>query len=79
MTLSHSAILVDKTMQITLNGKTQEFTSPVNLYTIVQRFAPNQPNIIVEHNDHIIKRHEWRMKTVNEGDVIELVNVVGGG
>lgn len=66
-------------MKITLNGKLQEFTPPIDLYTLVERFCPNKPNVIVEHNGHIIKRHELKMKAVKDGDVVELVNVVGGG
>ncbi len=66
-------------MKITINGHLREVYPPLTLHTLVERFAPNKPNIIAEVNGHTIKRHDWKMKTINDGDKVELVNIVGGG
>ena len=36
-------------------------------------------SLVVEHNGRIVKQADWRTVMLRQGDVLELLNFVGGG
>jgi len=66
-------------MNITLNGRPQEINPAMTLRNLVEQFCKNPAQVIVELNGTIIKNEQWGSRKVQDGDTLELVNLVGGG
>ena len=66
-------------MKILVNGQKMQLTEQINLKKAIEKFCPNPEYTIAELNGAIIKSPQWGSHTLNEGDVLELVNFVGGG
>lgn len=66
-------------MKIILNGQTRELDDVVHLHHIVEKFRKDTRPVIAEWNGQIIKSPQWPGIKIKDGDIIELVNFVGGG
>ena len=66
-------------MKIILNGKSQECAESTRLKSIIEQFCKDTRHVIVEVNGAIVKNTAWSEKNLANGDVVELVNFVGGG
>ena len=66
-------------MKIVLNGKEKELTNTISLTEIVNQYSTNHPRVVAEVNGEIVKNLQWDKTNIKNGDVIELVNIVGGG
>ncbi|MFA5088174.1 MAG: sulfur carrier protein ThiS [Candidatus Omnitrophota bacterium] len=66
-------------MIVSLNGQKKEFSGPLTLKNIVEKFCQSGPQVIAEVNGKIIKKESWDSQEVKNGDCIELLNLVGGG
>ncbi len=66
-------------MKIILNGQTKECEDSISLKNIVDQFCKEARLVIAEVNGTIIKSRQWNEKILSPGDVVELVNFVGGG
>ena len=65
-------------MQIKLNGKLQSIQSQ-NLDALVREQGLTPSCLVIEHNLEVIKQENWARTEIREGDVVELLNFVGGG
>jgi thiamine biosynthesis protein ThiS len=63
-------------MKIKLNGKEAEAGS---LSELLERYGLKDKPLVVELNGSIIKRDRYDDVHLNEGDVLEIVRLVGGG
>ncbi len=68
-------------INIRVNGSEKEWDDDAIPYleTMVKRMVKNDHGLIAEVNEKIIHRERWAQYTVTEGDVIELISMVGGG
>jgi thiamine biosynthesis protein ThiS len=66
-------------MIVKINGQKKEFPDGQCLNGIIRHFTPNGKRVIAELNGTIIKSTQWADTLIKEGDMIELVNFVGGG
>jgi len=66
-------------MQILVNGKQMEFDSPPSGLDLLARLNIVPATVVAELNGEIIKREEFLARMLADGDVLELVTVVGGG
>ncbi len=66
-------------MKIILNGKSQECAESTRLKSIIEQFCKDTRHVIAEVNGAIVKNTAWSEKNLADGDVVELVNFVGGG
>jgi sulfur carrier protein len=64
---------------LVVNGKQVELDAPTPLLTYLERLGVDPRSIAVEHNGEIIERADYEQATLNEGDVVEIVRMVGGG
>jgi thiamine biosynthesis protein ThiS len=64
---------------IILNGKERKVGPLENLEELVTSLFEKPGAIIVELNENIIKKTHWKEQPVAEGDVIEMIQLVGGG
>ena len=66
-------------MTITLNGQKKELLYNADLKNIVSQLCQDTSHVIAQLNGEIIKHGQWETRTLNDGDVLELLNLVGGG
>lgn len=66
-------------MQVTINGETKEFQSPLTIGGMLEALAvvPNQ--VAVEVNRCIVPKSTHAHTELKDGDVVELVRFIGGG
>ena len=66
-------------MRITLNGDPHEVAGPLTLSALLEQLKIDSRRVAVEHNLTVVKRAEYELTQIREGDEIEIVNFVGGG
>ncbi len=62
-----------------VNGKKIELDGPTPLTAYLQTLGVSQRAVAVEHNGMIIERDAYATTTLRDGDVMEIVRMVGGG
>jgi sulfur carrier protein len=65
------------TLQV--NGKKIELPGPMPLTAYLEMLGVTTRAVAVEHNGMIIERDAYAATTLQEGDVLEIVRMVGGG
>lgn len=63
----------------TINGKGHEFQAELNGLQLLEHFEIAPATVVIELNGEIIKREDFLVRPVEDGDAIELVTLVGGG
>ena len=67
-------------MEITVNGeKKVGLTSPLTVAELIEQLGINPKSIIVERNFEIVTKSKVSETTVEDGDTIEIIRLVGGG
>ncbi len=66
-------------MTIRLNGEPREVSDGSTVQQIVEWLGVNPLMAAVEVNVDIVARDRYRTMVLHEGDVMEVVHVVGGG
>jgi thiamine biosynthesis protein ThiS len=62
-----------------VNGKEVQLESPTPLVAYLEQLGVSPRAVAVEHNGVIIERESFETTTLGEGDVVEIVRMVGGG
>lgn len=67
-------------MRVTINGEDRELDkSELDVNGLVEALGLGAVRVAVELNRKIIRRAQWPDTPVREGDVVEIVQFVGGG
>lgn len=66
-------------MTITLNGEKAEFGGPMSLAALLELLGLAGKPVVVEQNQQALLPREVSVANVNEGDVIEIVQITAGG
>jgi sulfur carrier protein len=66
-------------MTIKLNGESYELDAPTTVAHLLDRLGIDGRRVAVEHNEVVVKRARYETTTIRDGDVVEVVNFVGGG
>jgi thiamine biosynthesis protein ThiS len=66
-------------MRIQLNGDPYELPAPSTIAQLLATLDIDPRRVAVEHNFIIVKRDQYVLTEIGEGDQIEIVNFVGGG
>lgn len=66
-------------MTITVNNKNIEIDEGIYIVDLLKTLSINTEEVIVLHNDSIIKKGAFQEIKLNEKDNIELIKFVGGG
>lgn len=66
-------------MKITLNGKEKELESVCTITELIESVGQKPQRIAVQLNSQIIKREQYSEQTITDGDIIEMLQFVGGG
>lgn len=65
-------------IEIHINGRQEKLEQQTILQCIEAKELPAR-SLVVELNGRIIKQQQWANTSLAEGDVLELLNFVGGG
>ena len=66
-------------MRITVNGKPREIEGEMDLPAFLGAFDVNPRLVAVAINGDVIPKDQYAAARVREGDVLEVVRMVGGG
>ena len=64
---------------LTVNGERRELEGPVGLTTFLESLGVDPRYVAVARNGDVVPREEWPHTTLQDGDVLEVVRMVGGG
>jgi sulfur carrier protein len=62
-----------------LNGETYSVDTPINLLELTNYFNYNDCLLVLEYNDLIHDKKQWKNTLIQHLDKIEIVTIVGGG
>ena len=65
-------------MEIMINGKRENCTSGT-IAELLSKMSIPADTLVVELNGSIIRQEQWPDITLKDGDMLELLNFVGGG
>lgn len=66
-------------MHLQINGEIKELPTPLSLSALIESLKLPHDRLAIELNRLVIRRSEWPLTMLNEGDKIEIVHFVGGG
>jgi len=65
--------------QITLNGEPHAVDGDARLTALIESLRLKRGRVAVEINREIVPKAQWDSVTLAPGDIVEIVNFVGGG
>lgn len=66
-------------MDVTINGEGRELPGEMTVAALLEHFGVDVARTVVELNREVVPRERYGATAVAEGDVLELVEIVGGG
>jgi len=66
-------------MTIQLNGEPREIPEGLTLAALLEWLGLAADRVAVERNREVVKRSDWSATPIEEGDRLEVVQMVGGG
>ena len=66
-------------LRITVNGESRTVAAGASIADLLQSLGVASPRIAVERNRDIVPKAEYAATALAEGDVFEVVELVGGG
>jgi sulfur carrier protein len=66
-------------MTITLNGTQRDFADLATMNSLLEAVGLAGKPVVVEHNQVALLPREIQTATINDGDVIEIVQITAGG
>ena len=64
---------------ITLNGDPYQLVGDPHLTVLIQRLKMRSSRIAVELNGQVVPKAQYATTLIGAGDVLEVINFVGGG
>ena len=65
--------------QFSLNGQLYYIEKNINLFDLVTYFNYNDHLLVLEHNNLVQHKKNWKNIFIKDEDKIEIVTIVGGG
>ena len=66
-------------ISLKINGKLVELEGPTQLLAYLDTLGVSPRAVAVERNGAIVDRDSYAITTLGDGDVVEIVRMVGGG
>lgn len=66
-------------MEISVNGQKKSYPRPLTIHELLVALEIDPKSVAVEKNLKIVARAEVQTETIQEGDVVEIIRLVGGG
>ena len=64
---------------LTVNGERRELEGPIKLTSFLETLGVDPRYVAVARNGDVLPREEWPETILQDGDVLEVVRMVGGG
>ena len=64
---------------LTVNGEKRELEMPTELTAFLETLGVNPRYVAVAHNGAVLQRQRWSEVVLQDGDVLEIVRMAGGG
>lgn len=64
---------------VTVNGEKRELDGPTELIAFLETLGVNLRHVAVARNGTVLQRQQWSEVVLQDGDVLEVVRMVGGG
>jgi len=64
---------------LTVNGEKRELEEPVRLTAFLETLDFNPRHVAVARNGTVLQRKKWPEVVLQDGDILEIVRMVGGG
>jgi thiamine biosynthesis protein ThiS len=64
---------------LTVNGKRRELKAETDLTSFLKELQIDARAVAVAHNGEIVPRDRYATVQLREGDILEIVRMVGGG
>ena len=62
-----------------INGRRVELDGPTSVLAYLEKLGVSPRAVAVEHNGVIVERSAYAESKLDDGDVVEIVRMVGGG
>ena len=66
-------------INLTVNGEKRELAAPTKLTAFLETLDINLRYVAVAHNGAVLQRQRWPEVVLQDGDVLEIVRMAGGG
>jgi len=66
-------------VQVRVNGETVRLQKGASVTTLLERLGVSRARVAVERNREILPKKDYAATALEEGDVFEVVELVGGG
>jgi thiamine biosynthesis protein ThiS len=66
-------------LNVTVNGAPARLPAGASVADLLERLGIATPRVAVERNREIVPKADYRATALAEGDVFEVVELVGGG
>lgn len=66
-------------IRVELNGESKALENTYTLEHLIRLLNLKNPNIAVAINFDVVPRSQYSLKTVKDGDKIDIIHPVGGG
>ena len=66
-------------IQVVINGETRNVPADLDVVALLLHLGLPAGRVAIERNLEIVPRSQWASTTVQSGDRLEIVQLVGGG
>ncbi|TNF46515.1 sulfur carrier protein ThiS [bacterium] len=66
-------------MEIVLNGEQRKFDGPLTIGELLKELDVDPDTVVVERNLNILSRDDHAGEPVEDGDTVEIIQMVDGG
>ena len=66
-------------LHVTVNGESRAVPAGASVADLLEQLGVATPRVAVERNKDIVPKADYRATALQEGDVFEVVELVGGG
>lgn len=66
-------------MNLTINGKARQCDAPLTVAELIATLQLDADRVAVEHNRIVLLKGDFTTTSLSDGDVLEIVQFVGGG
>ena len=67
------------TIRISLNGNTRDVREGTTILKLLKELEVEEFKIIVQVSGQIIANNKYHLKELKDGDIVEIINFIGGG
>jgi sulfur carrier protein len=68
-----------KIQTFSLNGQNYSSQNRFTIFDLLKYFDYNLSLLVIEYNNYICTKNNWKKIYINSNDKIEIVTIVGGG